>query len=80
MAVKFGVAMGAHVTIISTTESKRDAATKLGAHAFIVSKDEEQIKTVRNTFDFILDTVSSPHDISSFLQLLKYKGVFCLYV
>ncbi|CAF4642573.1 unnamed protein product, partial [Rotaria magnacalcarata] len=48
MAVKFGVAMGAHVTVISTSESKRDDAIKLGAKSFVVSKDEEQLKSVKD--------------------------------
>ncbi|CAF0835690.1 unnamed protein product, partial [Rotaria sordida] len=59
MAVKFGVAMGAHVTVISTSESKYDDVIKFDAKAFLVSKDVEQLKGVENSFNFIIYTVVS---------------------
>jgi len=77
MAVKIGAAMGAHVTVISTSESKRDDAAKLGAKAFIVSKDAEQLKAAENSFDFIIDTVSAPHDVVAMINLLAFQGVYC---
>ncbi len=80
MAVKFGAAMGAHVTVISTSESKRDDAAKLGAKGFIVSKDEEQLKAAANSFNFIIDTVSAQHDVVSMINLLAFEGVYCMYV
>ena len=80
MAVKFGAAMGAHVTIISTSESKRNDAAKLGAKGFIVSKDKEQMKAAANSFDFIIDTVSAAYDVGSVINLLAFEGVYCLYV
>lgn len=78
MAVKLGAAMGAHVTVISTSESKRDDATKLGAKAFISSKDPDQLKAAEATFDFIIDTVSAQHDVMSMINLLAFQGVFCM--
>lgn len=74
MAVKFGVAFGAEVTILSTSESKREDAKSLGAHHFIVTKDAEQVATVQSSFDFILDTVSAKHDINLYLGMLKTNG------
>jgi len=79
VAVKIGAAMDAHVTVISTSESKRDDAAKLGAKAFLVSKDAEQMKAAQNSFDFIIDTVSAPHDASALIDLLTFEGVYCLY-
>lgn len=76
MAVKFGVAFGAEVTVISTSPNKEEAAKKLGAHHFIVSKEEEQMKTALRSFDFILDSVSNDHDINPYLTLLKTNGVY----
>ena len=80
MAVKLGAAMGAHVTVISTSESKRDDALKLGAKAFIVSKDEKQLKDAKDSLDFIMDTVSAPHDVAAMIELLAYEGTLCMYV
>jgi uncharacterized zinc-type alcohol dehydrogenase-like protein len=74
MAVKFGVAFGADVTVLSTHESKREDALKLGAHNFVVTTDEDQLKTVANSFDFILDTLSANHDYNKYIGLLKIGG------
>ncbi len=75
MAVKFGVAFGAEVTVLSTSASKEDAAKKLGAHHFVVTTDKAQLKAVKGSFDFILDTVSADHDMNMYLGLLRTNGV-----
>jgi len=74
MAVKFGVAFGADVTILSTSPNKEADAKKLGAHHFVVTSDEAQLNAVKGTFDFILDTVSAPHDFNLYLSLLRTDG------
>ncbi|QHW01140.1 NAD(P)-dependent alcohol dehydrogenase [Spirosoma endbachense] len=76
MAVKFGVAFGAEVTVLSTSPNKADAAKKLGAHRFVVTKDEEQMKSALRSFHFIIDTVAANHDINPYLGLLKTNGVY----
>jgi alcohol dehydrogenase (NADP+) len=75
MAVKFAVAFGAEVTMLSTSHAKESDAQRLGAHKFVLTSDSEQLKAVRNTFDFIIDTVSAPHDYNQYLRLLKTNGV-----
>lgn len=75
MGVKFGVAFGAEVTVLSTSPSKEEDAKKLGAHKFVVTKDADQMASVAGYFDFILDTISAPHDMNAYLGLLKPKGV-----
>ena len=74
MAVKFGVAFGAEVTVLSTSPKKEEDAKKLGAHHFVVTTDEAQVKAAMGTFDFILDTVSAEHDFNMYLSLLKSDG------
>lgn len=76
MAVKFGIALGAEVTVFSTSPNKEDDAKKLGAHHFVVSKDEEQMKSVFHSFDFIIDTVSANHDINPYIGVLRTNGVY----
>jgi cinnamyl-alcohol dehydrogenase len=45
MAVKFGKAFGLHVTVFSTSISKKEESLGvLGADAFVVSKDQEAMK------------------------------------
>lgn len=75
MAVKFAVSFGAEVTVLSTSPSKEEDAKKLGAHNFIVTKDAEQVKKCNGRFDFIIDTVSAPHDYDMYLQMLNINGV-----
>jgi alcohol dehydrogenase (NADP+) len=75
MAVKWGVAFGADVTVLSTSASKAKAAKDLGAHHFVVTSDREQVKAVTGKFDFILDTVSAEHDMNMYISLLRTNGV-----
>ncbi len=75
MGVKFGVAFGAEVTVLSTSPDKEADAKKLGAHKFVVTSDKAQLKAVAGYFDFILDTVSAEHDYNVYLSLLKTDGV-----
>jgi len=75
MAVKFGVSFGAEVTMLSSSPSKKEDARKLGAHKFVLTSDPEQLKAVQGIFDFIIDTVSAPHDYNEYLGLLRTNGV-----
>lgn len=74
MGVKIAVAMGADVTVFTTSKSKVDDAKKLGAHHVILSTDKAQMKEAANSFHFILDTVAAKHDINAYLNLLKRDG------
>ncbi|MCK8495045.1 NAD(P)-dependent alcohol dehydrogenase [Spirosoma sp. RP8] len=75
MGVKFGVALGAEVTVLSTSPNKEANAKELGAHNFVVTSDPAQLDKVTGYFDFILDTVSAEHDYGQYLSLLKVDGV-----
>jgi uncharacterized zinc-type alcohol dehydrogenase-like protein len=78
MGVKFGKAMGAEVTVLSTSPSKREDALKLGATHFAATSDKSTFTKLANTFDFILDTVSAPHDYNAYLSMLKVDGTMIL--
>ena len=79
MAIKFAVSMGADVTLLSTSPSKEQDALHLGAHQFVLTTNEENEKNLAGTFDFILDTVSSAHDLNPYLAMLKTHGTLvCL--
>ncbi len=75
MGVKFGVAFGAEVTVLSTSPKKEADAKALGAHHFVVTTDPAQVEAAKGTFDFILDTVSAEHDFNMYLSLLRTNGV-----
>lgn len=74
IAVKIAKAMGAHVTVLSHSDKKKDDATRLGADAFINTSTEGAFDAHATEFEFILNTVSAPHDINAFLGLLKLDG------
>jgi len=75
MAVKFGKALGQHVTVISRSDDKKETAMKeLGADDFLISKDEDAMKQAAMKFDAIIDCVSAPHDLQQMLSLLKPSG------
>jgi uncharacterized zinc-type alcohol dehydrogenase-like protein len=74
MGVKLAAAMGATVTMITTTPEKGEDARELGAHDVIVSTDEAQMNAAAGRFDFILNTIPVAHDITPYLQLLGRSG------
>ena len=79
MAVKLGVALGARVTVLSTSEGKREDALRLGAHAFeVVGAGGAAARRLSKRFDLILDTASATHDYNLYLQMLKIDGTMVL--
>ena len=78
MGVKFAHALGAHVTVISHSESKREDALRMGANDFIVVKSAEDLKPLRRKFDLILNTVSALIDINPYLGTLKIDGTMVI--
>lgn len=71
MAVKLARAMGAEVTVFSTSPGKVQDAKRLGAGDVVITKDPEFANAHQNKFDFILDTVSATHDLNPYLSMLK---------
>jgi uncharacterized zinc-type alcohol dehydrogenase-like protein len=78
MALKFAKAFGAHVVQFTTSAGKVEDAKRLGADDVVMSRSSKAMKAHANSFDFILDTVSAPHDIGQFLGLLKRNGTMTL--
>jgi uncharacterized zinc-type alcohol dehydrogenase-like protein len=74
MGVKFAAALGAHVTMITTSPEKGEDARRLGAHAVLVSTDKEAMAAARSSFDFILNTIPVAHDLQPYLLLLAREG------
>jgi len=74
MAIKFGVAMGAEVTLFTRSKSKEAEARALGCTDVIYSTDEAAMQAAAGRFDFILDTVPVPHDLNPYVATLKRDG------
>lgn len=75
MAVKFGKAFGAIVTVLSTSPSKKDEAlTVLGADKFLITSNATEMQQAARSLDFILDTAAAYHPLDLYLPLLKTGG------
>jgi len=74
MGVKFAHALGAHVVVFTTSESKKEDALRLGADEVVLSKNADEMQKHAGSFNFILDAVSAEHDINAYIQLLARDG------
>ena len=78
MALKLAHAMGAEVTLFTTSQNKIKDGKKLGADEVVLTNREESMKKLANSFDFILNTVAAPHNLDPFIELLKRDATMCL--
>ena len=78
MAVKLAAAFGAEVTMLSSSTSKKADAQRLGATDFVVTSDEAALKSHAGRYDLLIDTVSAPHDLVTFVSLVKTDGTMVL--
>ncbi len=78
MGVKIAAALGADVTVFTTSPGKRDDALRLGAGAVVDSRDAAAMAAQAGTFDFILNTVAAPLDLDPYLMALKRDGTMVL--
>jgi uncharacterized zinc-type alcohol dehydrogenase-like protein len=75
LAVRLGRALGAHVTVFTTTPSKAADAAALGAQAAVLSTDPEAMAAQRGRLDVVLDTVAVEHDLAPYLGVLDLDGI-----
>ncbi len=78
IAVKLAHSMGAEVVVLTSSKEKIRDALRLGADKAVLINDSASMKKYSGTFDFILDTASSRHDLNLFLGLLKLDGKLVL--
>lgn len=78
MAIKIAKAMGAEVTVFSTSPGKEADARRLGAKHFVMTKESANFAKVAGKLDLIVDTVSAPHDFTPYLASLKVDGTHVL--
>lgn len=78
MAVKLAKALGAKVTVFTTSPSKKEDAHRLGADRVILSKNEDEMRKGANSMDFILNTIAAAIDLQPYIECLKREGVMTL--
>ena len=78
MGVKLAHAMGAHVTLFTTSPGKIEDGKRLGADEVCVSTDPDQMAARATQLDLIINTVAASHDLDAYLSLLKRDGTMIL--
>ena len=74
LAVRIAKAMGAEVTVFTTSPAKAADAERLGADRAVLSLDEDAMKALRGQLDLIIDTVSAGHEVNAYLTQLRVDG------
>jgi uncharacterized zinc-type alcohol dehydrogenase-like protein len=78
MGVKYAVAMGAEVSVITSSPEKAEIAKSYGATRIVISTSAEDMEKAAHEFDFLLDTIPKAHDLTPYLKLLNTHGTVCL--
>ena len=71
MAIKLAKAMGASVVGFTTSAEKADDIRNSGADEVVISTDKEAMAKYASSFDFILSTIPTKHDVNPYIKLLK---------
>ena len=77
MAAKLAKAMGAEVTLFTRSEEKLAEAGRLGVKAVLTS-DKAAMASLKNSFDFMLDTIPEKHDVNPFVMMLKRNATLAI--
>ena len=76
MAVKFAKSVGAIVTVLSSSESKRERALAMGASGYVNYRDENELKTIEKSLDVIIDTCPFANPLESLMDVLVFGGTY----
>ena len=74
MAVKLAKALGAEVTVMSTTPGKEADAMKFGATKFVLATDFAAMKAMERTQGLIINTIPYPYDPNTSVRTLAKDG------
>ena len=77
VAIRIAKAMGAEVTVLSSSQEKVEDAKRLGADLAVLTSDRVQMKNCPK-LDLIIDTASGKHDVNTYLNLLAKDGTLVL--
>ncbi|RIJ53408.1 NAD(P)-dependent alcohol dehydrogenase [Clavibacter lycopersici] len=78
LAVRLGRALGAEVTVFTTSAAKATDAERLGASRVVASTDPAAMTAAASSLDLVLDTVSVAHDLAPYLRVLDLDGTLCV--
>src|SRR5437667_10944099 len=70
LAVQLATAMGAQVTVITTSQDKTKDAHRFGAKDVLINQTGVDVSKYKRAFDIILDTLPYQHDMDMFIPTL----------
>ena len=74
MGIKLAAALGHEVVAISSSNKKEDIAKEKGAQHYIDTSSTDSINKHNDSLDLILNTISAPHSVFTYLGLLRTNG------
>ena len=78
LAVRFAHALGAQVTVFTTSPNKAGDMRRLGADHVVVSTDDAAMADQVGKLDFIVDCVPVPHELAPYIRCLALDGTLCM--
>jgi len=76
LAIQFARAWGCDVTAFTTSDDKAQEAKSLGAHNVANTRDEGTLKSLRGSFDLVLNTTAVDLPWRDYLRTVCAKGRF----
>lgn len=77
LGVKLATALGADVTVFTTSPDKAEDAKRFGAKEVVINRKGADFSGLAHAFDFALDTVPYKHDLNPFIPLMKPSATYC---
>lgn len=74
LAIQFAAKMGNRVIVLSSSDSKRDEALKLGAHEFVATRGQKTLR-VSSPINRLLVTTSAQPDWEQILPIMAPRSV-----
>jgi len=74
LALQFLNKWGCEVHAFTSSDAKRDAALRLGAHVVVNSRDSAAMNRISGSLDFVIATVNVPLDWPAIINTLAPKG------
>ncbi|OMH82289.1 putative mannitol dehydrogenase [Zancudomyces culisetae] len=79
LAIQYASALGCEVTAFSHSPNKKEESMKLGAHKFVITKNEDESKSCVKSLDYLFVTSnSSSNDYATFFSWVDFGGKICL--
>jgi uncharacterized zinc-type alcohol dehydrogenase-like protein len=74
VGVKIAHAMGAHTTVLELTDERRADALRMGADAYVITREPGAIDELKDSFDLMVSTVPVNYDLTAHMDLLAFNG------